>query len=119
MTRTNLARAGFTVFAFFLASRILGWVRVAVLVRLFGNSAEGLAQLDAYYAAFRIPDLIYQLVAAGAIASSMVPVLSDLLGKGESARAWRVASAVCNIVLLSMTAAAASCSSSRRSCRYW
>lgn len=99
MTRTNLARAGMTVFAAYLASRILGWVRVVVMARLFA-APDQIGDLDAYNAAFRIPDLIYQLVAAGAIAAALVPVLSGLLSNGERDRAWRVASGVANTVLL-------------------
>ena len=97
MTRTNLARAGFTVFAFFLVSRILGWLRVAVLGYLFTFE-----ELGPFYAAFRIPDLVYQLVAAGALGSALIPVLSQLLSHGERDRAWRVASAVANAVLIAL-----------------
>ena len=91
----GLARAGLIVIGAFFASRVLGWVRVVVLANLFGASAE----LDAYYAAFRIPDLVFQLVAAGAIASSLVPVLAGLVATGERQRAWRVASTVLNLML--------------------
>ena len=97
-----LARAGLIVIAAFLASRVLGWVRVVVLANLFGASAE----LDAYYAAFRIPDLVFQLVAAGAIASSLVPVLAGLVATGERQRAWRVASTVLNLMLGALIAVA-------------
>jgi putative peptidoglycan lipid II flippase len=99
VTRQNLARAGFTVFAFFLASRVLGWGRVVVLGNLFT-----LDELGPFYAAFRIPDLVYQLVAAGALGSALIPVLSQLLSRGEIHRAWRVASAVANTVLVSLLA---------------
>ena len=95
MTRGALARAGLTITAAFLLSRMLGWLRVIVLSNLFGATAE----LDAYYAAFRIPDLMFQLVAAGAIASSLIPVLSGLVANGERERAWRVASTVLNLML--------------------
>ena len=74
---------------------MLGWLRVVVLGNLFGATAE----LDAYYAAFRIPDLVFQLVAAGAIASALVPVLAGLTAHGERERAWRVASTVLNLML--------------------
>jgi putative peptidoglycan lipid II flippase len=97
-----LARAGLIVIAAFLASRVLGWLRVVVLANLFGASAE----LDAYYAAFRIPDLVFQLVAAGAIASSLVPVLAGLVATGEHQRAWRVASTVLNLMLAVLIAVA-------------
>lgn len=95
MSRGALARAGLIVTGAFLASRILGWLRVVVLSNLFGAGAE----LDAYYAAFRIPDLIFELVAAGAITSALVPVLSGLIEHDQKARAWRVASTVLNLML--------------------
>jgi len=84
----------------FLASRVLGWLRVLVLSNLFGAGED----LDAYYAAFRIPDLMFELVAAGAITSALVPVLSGLIANGERARAARVASSVINLMLLALTA---------------
>ncbi|MEX1335233.1 MAG: lipid II flippase MurJ, partial [Candidatus Limnocylindrales bacterium] len=98
MSRGALARAGLIVTGAFLASRILGWLRVVVLGNLFG-SPDQIAELDAYYAAFRVPDLIFELVAAGAITSALIPVLSGLIEGGEKARAWRVASTVLNLML--------------------
>ena len=74
MTARTLARAGLTVAAAYLLSRILGWVRVVVITNLFHAGTE----LDAYFAAFRLPDAIFQLVAAGALSSALVPVLSGL-----------------------------------------
>ena len=98
MTARTLARAGLTVTAAFLLSRVLGWVRLVVIADLFGAGAE----LDAYFAAFRIPDLIYQLVAAGALSSALIPVLSGLLHRDEVDRAWRVVSSVVNLMLLGL-----------------
>jgi putative peptidoglycan lipid II flippase len=94
----SLARAGLVVTGAFLLSRILGWLRVVVLGNAFGSS-EQISELDAYYAAFRIPDLVFELVAAGAIASAIIPVLSGLIEHGERARAWRVASTIINLLL--------------------
>jgi len=101
VSRGALARAGLIITGAFLASRILGWLRVVVLGNLFG-SPERIAELDAYYAAFRIPDLIFELVAAGAITSALIPVLSGLIEGGQRARAWRVASSVLNLMLGSL-----------------
>src|SRR5207247_4669915 len=58
-----LARAGLIVSGAFLISRVLGWVRVVVIV----NGGLPGADLDAFFAAFRLPDLVFQLVAAGAL----------------------------------------------------
>jgi putative peptidoglycan lipid II flippase len=95
VTDGALARAGLTVTAAFLISRVLGWVRVVVL----GNLFEAGADLDAYFAAFRIPDLMFQLVAAGAIGTSLIPVLTGLIAEDQRARAERVASSVANLML--------------------
>jgi putative peptidoglycan lipid II flippase len=92
----TLARAGMVVAAAFFLSRVLGWVRLVVITNLFGASAD----LDAYFAAFRLPDAIFQLVAAGALSSALIPVLAGLLTRGEDDRAWRVVSTVMNLMLL-------------------
>ncbi|HUR17127.1 MAG TPA: murein biosynthesis integral membrane protein MurJ [Candidatus Limnocylindrales bacterium] len=103
MTARTLARAGMIVAAAFLLSRVLGWVRIVVITNLFDAGTE----LDAYFAAFRLPDAIFQLVAAGALSSAMVPVLSNLFTKNEEQRAWRVVSTVLNMLLLALAAMAA------------
>jgi putative peptidoglycan lipid II flippase len=92
----TLARAGMVVAGAFFVSRVLGWVRLVVITNLFGAGP----QLDAYFAAFRLPDTIYQLVAAGALSSAMIPVLAGLFQKDEEARAWRVVSTVLNVMLI-------------------
>jgi putative peptidoglycan lipid II flippase len=79
-----LARAGVIVSGAFLASRALGWLRVSITTTIFGASPE----LDAFYAAFRIPDLVFQLVAAG-LGSALVPVVASLLANDDQARAWQ------------------------------
>ena len=94
----SLAVAGLVVSGAFLASRALGWVRTAVILNTFGASAD----LDAFFAAFRLPDLIFQLVAAGALGSALIPVVAGLLATGGHQRAWRVVSTVANLMLLAL-----------------
>jgi len=91
-----MARAGLIVAIAFLASRVLGYVRVVIITNQFGAGTE----LDAYFAAFRIPDAIFQLVAAGALSSAMIPVLAGLFSRNEEDRAWRVVSTVLNVMLI-------------------
>ena len=100
---SGLARAGLIVSGAFLISRILGWVRLVVIANTFGASAD----LDAFFAAFRIPDLIFQLVAAGALSSALIPVVSGLLAHDETARAWRVVSTVTTLMLAALGVLAA------------
>lgn len=91
-----LARAGLLVAGASFVSRILGWVRLAVISITFGVQGD----LDAFFAAFRLPDLLFQLVAAGAIGSALIPTIATLLASGEEARAWRVASTILNLMLV-------------------
>ncbi len=98
-TAAGLARAGAVVSGAFLASRILGYVRTVVIGTTFGAGPE----LDAFFAAFRLPDLIFQLVAAGAMSSALIPVLAGLFATDESARAWRLVATVANLVLIVLT----------------
>ena len=77
-------------------SRVLGLVREIVAANYFG--ARG--PINAFTVAFQIPNLIRALVADAALSSAFVPVFSELLEKGEKARAWRVASTIFWLFLL-------------------
>jgi putative peptidoglycan lipid II flippase len=99
-TARSLARAGITVASVYLVARLLGYVRVVVIGTTFGAGDE----LDAFFSAFRIPDLIFQLVAAGATASALVPMIASLLAKGENDRAWRIASTLANLMVVALLA---------------
>ena len=97
-SRRSLARAGLIVTGAFLAARVLGWVRLLVISTTFGAGTD----LDAFFAAFRIPDLIFQLVAAGALGTALIPVLAGLFARDETARGWRVTSTVANLMLAAL-----------------
>jgi putative peptidoglycan lipid II flippase len=94
----TLARAGLIVSGAFLVSRILGWVRVIVIV----NGGLPGSDLDSFFSAFRLPDLVFQLVAAGALSSAVIPVISSLLATDQTARAWRVVSTIANLMLVAL-----------------
>jgi putative peptidoglycan lipid II flippase len=98
--KTSLARSVGIVAAAFVLSRVLGLLREVILARQFGTSEE----LSAYVSAFRIPDLLFLVVMAGAFGSAFIPVFSGFLGDGEDESAWRLASFILNasgaIVLL-------------------
>ena len=96
--RSSLARAGLIVTGAFLASRLLGWLRIVVFGATFGAGPD----LDAFFAAFRLPDLMFQLVAAGAMSAALVPIVSGLHAQGEDERAWRVASTVLTLILATL-----------------
>ena len=96
--RRTLARAGLIVTSAFLLSRLLGWFRLVVMSTTFGASGD----LDTFFAAFRIPDLIFQLVAAGALSSALIPIVAGLLATGAQVRAWRIVSTVTNLMLVAL-----------------
>jgi putative peptidoglycan lipid II flippase len=74
----------------------MGLVRNMIIARQFGIGAD----LDAYYAAFKMPDLLFTVVAGGALATAFIPVFTDVLAHAGLARAWRLASAITNLVVM-------------------
>ncbi len=93
-----LANASLVLTVAALASRLLGWIRLLVIGSQFGASAD----LDAYFAAFRIPDAIFQLVVAGALSAALIPVFSSYRARENEREAWRLASSVINLVLIAL-----------------
>ncbi|MEA1963011.1 MAG: murein biosynthesis integral membrane protein MurJ [Patescibacteria group bacterium] len=88
-----------------LVSRFLGVFRDRILAGEFGAGDV----LDVYYAAFRIPDLIFNLLVLGALSAGFIPILSCLIGKSSSLEcfslkrksnkdAWEFVSNVLNIL---------------------
>jgi putative peptidoglycan lipid II flippase len=82
-------------------SRVLGLAREIVARSYFGVEGAG---INAFTVAFQIPNLVRALVADAALSSAFVPIFTELLEKGERARAWRVASSLIWILLLGLTA---------------
>ena len=100
--RPRILRAATIVMLFFVASRALGLLRDIVISHQFGTSRA----LDAYFAAFNIPDLIFNVIAGGALGSAFIPTFAAALAMGDKRRAWRLASAVLNLALILLTAIA-------------
>jgi putative peptidoglycan lipid II flippase len=94
-----IALAGVVVVAGVVLSRLIGWLRTAVFLAEFGGRSN---DLDSFYNAFRLPDTLFQLVAAGAIGSALVPVASVLLDKGEVERAKRLIATMANLMVLAL-----------------
>src|SRR5512135_510749 len=98
----QIARAATLVIVLFILSRIAGLAREMIIGARFGTSAE----LDCYLAAFRVPDLLFQLIAGGALGSAFIPVFTGYLTRRDLKGAWRLFSAVANLIVLIMTVAA-------------
>ncbi|MFA5894918.1 MAG: murein biosynthesis integral membrane protein MurJ [Candidatus Shapirobacteria bacterium] len=83
-------------------SAILGFLRSRFLYAHFFSCC--VLELDAYNAAFRLPDLIFKLLVTGALSASFIPVFSTYLHKDEK-KAYEVASTVINLLLIFFTIA--------------
>lgn len=83
-----------------LASRVLALVRDMVVARFFGAGVV----TDAYNAAFTLPDLMYYLIAGGALSSAFIPVFTEYLTNGDEENAWKVFSVFGTVLALLLTA---------------
>ncbi len=92
----NTIRSSANVSLAILTSRILGVARDSLFARIFGVSAL----TDAYVAAFRIPNLLRDLFAEGALSSAFVPTFSDAMVKGGRERAYHLGNLVLGGLLL-------------------
>lgn len=77
-----------------LLSRVLGLVRDMVMAGKFGSDWH----TDAYTLAFSIPDLLFFLIAGGALSSAFIPVFSEYLHTKREKEAWRIFSSVTTIM---------------------
>jgi putative peptidoglycan lipid II flippase len=94
----RIARSTGVVSSATFLSRILGLVREQVFAYLFG---AGFAT-DAFIAAFRIPNLLRDLFAEGALSSAFIPVFTDHLTNQGKEKAWELANLVLNLLLMTL-----------------
>jgi len=78
-------------------SRILGLLRDRFLAGAFFGP-DSAWQLDVYFAAFRLPDMIFQLLVVGALSAAFIPVFTGYLVKDKK-QAWNIASTIITIGL--------------------
>ena len=97
----NLLRALATVSSLTFVSRILGYVRDFIIARAFGASLG----TDAFFVAFRIPNLLRRLFAEGAFSQAFVPVLAAEKSRDEAAVRTLVDGAA-TLLFLALVAAA-------------
>jgi putative peptidoglycan lipid II flippase len=95
----QIVRAAGTVMAAFLISNLVGLVRGMLIYRAFGTSAS----LDSFWAANRVTETLFNLMAGGALASAFVPTFTGFLTRDEKANAWKLASATANLLVLVLT----------------
>jgi len=99
----QIARAAGTVMFAILFGQLAGLARGILVARQFGASPE----LDAFFAANRVSETLFLLVAGGALGSAFIPTFTGLLAKDEKDSAWRLASSLANAVTLTLSLLAA------------
>jgi putative peptidoglycan lipid II flippase len=94
------ARAAGVVGLAVMCSRVLGLARELILAKLFGASFA----MDAFYTAFRVPNLLRDLFAEGALSTAFVTTFSKRIATDGDAAAWRLANKVATmtVVVLSL-----------------
>ncbi len=94
-TSKTVFSAAFILAITALLSRILGLIRDRLLAGKFGAGDE----LDVYFTAFRLPDLIYSILIMGAISSAFIPIFAQYFKKDEK-DAWKLTSGIFSWVVL-------------------
>ncbi len=95
---SRLARSAGLIGIATMASRLLGVVRETVLASLFGASAT--PAMDAFNVAFRVPNLVRDLFAEGAMTAAFVPTFTKTLHTQGREAAWRLGNLVINALLI-------------------
>lgn len=99
----GLTAAAFIVGGASLASRVVGVLRDRLLAATFGAGD----MLDAYYAAFRVPDTLYNLLILGALSAGFIPVFAEWMEKRGKDQAIRLAEQVLSVIALAVASASA------------
>ncbi len=92
---TTIAGGAIIISFFSILSRLLGLIRDRLLASTFGAGDT----LDVYYAAFRLPDLIFNTLVLGALSAAFIPVFLEYWHKNKE-ESWEIASSILNILLI-------------------
>lgn len=98
--QTSILSGAFVIGLSYLLSALLGLVRNRLLASHFFGGLE--SHLDVYFAAFVIPDTVFQLIVVGALSAAFIPVFSSYLKKSPS-QASKLANNVLNALLITIT----------------
>lgn len=98
--RISLGGAAALLIGASLIGQILGFLRTKLVNANF--DIIGPQSTDAYFAAFKIPDLFFFTLAAGALGVAFIPFLSDHLNRGDRKGAWELSSSLMNLLAIVM-----------------
>jgi len=92
----QIARAAGTVMVALVFSNLTNLVSIILMGTTFGTEGE----LDAFFAANRVSETLFTLMAGGALGSAFIPTFTGLLTQEKRTSAWKLASAIANLVLI-------------------
>jgi putative peptidoglycan lipid II flippase len=98
----QIARSAGKVMIALLIGNLVNLVSLILIATTYGTRAE----MDAFLAANRVSETLFLLMAGGALGSAFIPTFTGLLTKGKRIPAWRLASAIANLVFIVLTLAA-------------
>ncbi len=93
--QTTVSSAATILILMVLASRILGLIRDRLLSARFSPE-----ELGVYFAAFRMPNLIFELLIMGALTSAFIPVFTKYITRNEEKKGWRMTATLINVSLI-------------------
>src|SRR5689334_23613691 len=96
----NLVKALVTVSGMTLISRVFGFVRDAVIAKVFGAGLY----TDAFFVAFRLPNLLRRVFAEGAFSQAFVPIFAEYKAKSSEAQARELVDHIASLLALALFA---------------
>lgn len=93
--QTTIGSAAFVLMIMVFASRVLGLVRDRLLSARFGPD-----ELGVYFAAFRLPNLLFELLVMGALTAAFIPVFTRFITQKNQAAAWKMTAVLLNSSLI-------------------
>jgi putative peptidoglycan lipid II flippase len=98
LANRQIAKAASTVMVAFIFSQLTGLIRRILVAQVFG----AFENLDAFIAANRVSETLFNLIAGGVLGSAFIPTFTSLLVKNEKESAWKLASAIANLVFITL-----------------
>lgn len=92
----QIARSAGVVMLALVAGQFVGLGAKSIIASTFGTGVES----EAFFAANRFAEILFNLVAGGALASAFIPTFTGLLAHEKNATAWKLAASVANLVTL-------------------
>ncbi len=97
-TSRQIARAAGTVMFAIIFGQLAGLARSMLIARSFPAIEQ-----DAFFAANRVSETLFTLLAAGALSSAFIPTFTGLLAKNKKTDAWKLASSIANLLTLTVS----------------